>query len=74
MEMRKERLENLSLYVRGESERRRYSDERVLQDGLTFMSLRRYCGSEEWRLCVMEIILYCSSVQFLASEGIYVRE
>ena len=22
----------------------RYSDERVLQDGLTLMSLRRYCG------------------------------
>ena len=45
--MRKERLENLSLDVRGESERHRYSNERVLPDGLTFMSLRRYCGSEE---------------------------
>ena len=57
-EMRKERLDNLSLDVRGGSERHRYSDERVLQDGLTFMSLQRYCGSEEWGLCVMEIILY----------------
>ena len=37
--MRKERLENLSLDVRGGSERQRYSDERVLTDGLTLMSL-----------------------------------
>ena len=36
--MRKERLENLSLDVRGGSERQRYSDERVLPDGLTSMS------------------------------------
>ena len=42
--MRKERLENLSLNVRGGSERERYSDERVLPDGLTLLSLRRYCG------------------------------
>ena len=41
-EMRKERLENLSMDLRGGSERPRYSDERVLPDGLTFMSLRRY--------------------------------
>ena len=40
--MRKERLENLSLDVRGGSERQRYSDEQVLPDGLIFMSLRRY--------------------------------
>ena len=39
--LRKEGLENLSLDVRGGS------DERVLPDSLTFMSLRRYCGSEE---------------------------
>ena len=45
--MRKERLENLSLDVRGETERQRYSDERVVPDGLTFMSLRRYYGSKE---------------------------
>ena len=44
-EIWKERLENLSLDGRGESERQRYSDERVLPDGSTFMSLRRYCGS-----------------------------
>ena len=56
--MRKERLKNLSLDVRGESERQRYSNERVLSDGLTFVSLRKCCGSEEGRtLCVMEIIL-----------------
>ena len=44
--MRKKRLENLSLAVRGGSERQisRYSDERVLSDGLTLMSLRGYCG------------------------------
>ena len=36
--MQKERLENLSLEVRGGSERIRYSNERVLPDGLTFMS------------------------------------
>ena len=30
-----------------ESGRNRYSDERVLPDGLTFISLRRYCVSEE---------------------------
>ena len=41
-EMRKERLEILSLDVRGESERQRHSHERVLPVGLTFMSLRRY--------------------------------
>ena len=45
--MRKERLENLSLDVRDGSERQRYSDERVLPDGLTFMRLQRYSGSEE---------------------------
>ena len=44
--MWKERLENLSLDVRGGNERR-MSDERVLPDSLTFMSLRKYCGSEE---------------------------
>ena len=43
--MRKERLDNLSLDVRGR--RCKYSDERVLPDGLTVMSLWRYCGSEE---------------------------
>ena len=33
---------------------------RVLPDSLTFMSLRRYCDSEECRrLCIIEIILYC---------------
>ena len=42
--MRKERLENLSLDVRGGSKREKYSDERVLPDGLTLMSLLRYCG------------------------------
>ena len=36
--MRKERFENLSLDVRGGSERQRYSDERVFPDGLTSMS------------------------------------
>ena len=41
-EMRKERLDNLDLDVRGGSERQRYSDERGLPDGLSFMSLRRY--------------------------------
>ena len=45
--MRKERLENLSLNVIGGNERQWFSDERVLPDGLTFMTLRRYCGSEE---------------------------
>ena len=45
--MRKERSENLSSDVKGGNERQRYSDERVLPDGLTSMSLRRYCGSEE---------------------------
>ena len=40
-------LENLSLDVRGGSERQRYSDERILPDGLTFISLRKYCVSEE---------------------------
>ena len=43
-EMRKERLENSGLHVRGGTERQRYSDERVLPDGLALMSLRRYCG------------------------------
>ena len=38
-----ERLENLSLDVRIISERQRHSDERVLPDGLTLLSLRRYC-------------------------------
>ena len=47
VEMRKQRLKNISLDERGGSEKQRYSDERVLPDGLTFMSLRRYCGSEE---------------------------
>ena len=42
--MRKEWLDNLSLDVRDGSERQRYSDEQVLPDGLTLMSLRRYCG------------------------------
>ena len=42
--MRKERLENLSLDVSDGSERPRYSDEQLLPDGLTLMSLRRYCG------------------------------
>ena len=37
-------LENISFDVRGGSERQRNSDERVFPDGLTFMSLRRYCG------------------------------
>ena len=37
--MQKERLENLSLGGRGGSERQRYSDERVLSDGLRLMSL-----------------------------------
>ena len=46
-EMRKEQFENLSLDVGCRSERQRYSDERVLPDGLIFMSLRRYNGSEE---------------------------
>ena len=46
-EMRKERLENLNLDRRGESERQRYSDDRVFSDGLTFISLRRYCDSKE---------------------------
>ena len=40
-EMRKKRFENLILDVRGGSERQRYSAERVLLDGLTFMSLQR---------------------------------
>ena len=40
--MRKERLEN-SLDGKRRSERQRYSDERVLLDGLTSMSLRRFC-------------------------------
>ena len=31
----------------GGSERQRYSNERVFLDGLTFMSLRKYCGGEE---------------------------
>ena len=57
-EIRIERLENLTLDVRGGSERQRYSDERVLPDGLTFMSLRKNCGSvERRRLVVLEIIL-----------------
>ena len=48
----------ISSDVIGGSETPRYSDERVLPDGLTFMSLQRYCDSEEWRrLCVMKIIL-----------------
>ena len=42
--MQVERLENLSLDVRRGSQRQRYSDERVLSDGLTFKSLRRDCG------------------------------
>ena len=38
--MRKKWLENLSLDIRGGSERQRYLDERrILPDGLTFMSL-----------------------------------
>ena len=41
--MRKERLENLGLDVKGGSERQNYLDEPVLPDGLTLMSLRRYC-------------------------------
>ena len=45
--MLKERLENLSFVVKGESERQKYLNEHMLPDGLTFMSLRRYCGSEE---------------------------
>ena len=36
--MQKERLENLSLDARDGSERQRYPNERVLSDGLTFMS------------------------------------
>ena len=39
--MRKERLENLHLDVRGGSERQRYSDDRVLPDGLKFMSFMK---------------------------------
>ena len=42
--MRKKRLENLSLDVRGGSESQRYLNEQVLSDGLTLMSLRIYCG------------------------------
>ena len=45
--MRKERLKNLSLDVRGGKKKQRYSDERVLPDGFTLMSLRRYSSSEE---------------------------
>ena len=37
-EMRKERFENLSFDVRCRSERPRYSEERVLPDGLILMS------------------------------------
>ena len=37
--MRKERLENLSVDVRGGSEIQRNSDERILPDGLILMSL-----------------------------------
>ena len=46
-QMRKGLLENLSFNVRDGNERQRYSDERDLPDDLIFMSLRRYCGSEE---------------------------
>ena len=35
-----------------------YWDERVLPVGFTFMSLRRFCGSEKLKsICVMEIIM-----------------
>ena len=34
----------LSLDIRGGSKRQRYSDERVLSNALTLMSLSRYCG------------------------------
>ena len=40
-------VEEISLDVIGGSKTLRYSDERVLPDGLTFMSLQRYCDSEE---------------------------
>ena len=39
VKMRKKRLQNLILDVRGGSEGQRYSDDRVLPDGLTFMRL-----------------------------------
>ena len=38
--------EEFKFDVRGRSENQRYSDERVLPDGLIFMRLRRYCSSE----------------------------
>ena len=53
--MRKERFENLCLYVGCRSERQRYSDERVLPDGLIFMSLRRYYEGDYD--CVRDAIL-----------------
>ena len=58
-ELRNNRLANLSLVKTVESERHRWSEERVLLGGFIFMSLRRYFGSVIWRrLCVMEMILY----------------
>ena len=52
--MRNVWLENLCLDVRDVTESHRCSDDRVFP----FISLRRYCSSEELRiLCVMKIIL-----------------
>ena len=58
-ELRNEQSANLSLVETGGMERHRWSEERVLPEGLIFMSLRRYFGSDVWRrLCVMEMLLY----------------
>ena len=53
--MWKGRLENLILNVRGGSERQRISDERVLPDGLTLMSL--YLNARLYRLYTIKTSL-----------------
>ena len=57
--MRTERFENLSLDVRCRSERQRYSDERVLPDGVIFMSFEDIMvqKNEGDYDCVRDIIL-----------------
>ena len=57
--LRNDRLVNLSRVETGGMERHGWSEERVLLEGLIFMSLWRYFGSVIWRrLCVIKIVLY----------------